>query len=602
MILLYIILSILFILIAINNKKYDKYTILLLVLLILIIYFSLSKFPKFMKNNSPYSPLRDGFSGTSIKKLVQPKKFYDNYYENTINYLTSIYPTAKESFQKLNSLQLASFYNSLNFYYNCSFEYKDNDLGSFDGLSNTWDSLPCKNKYPLPYPPQGIFFNFYTYQKYNIPYVYSDSNENIKYLELSNFGNCRPGIAFTTYKKGQDDGIRPGPGMFWVNCRTIQRHIWYPNGFVNNKLIIQNQKDNWGINIGKSIKWNYPYNWKNGYSDNEFIEVNHFSYGPSGLTTSPGWWYNVFSGTGIFLNLGKTFTSTNKIGGVYHLSKKILKNTNGKNKLIEWFGTSDPIEIVWNFQTQKGCDGVNNPIYCSKNTPCCLDWIAQADNTKGIPFEIDLNIPSTFYEAARIYNKLGPKSSLTYKHKKKAVLAAVNNLDFSLARFSVNVLMDEPIFIMGIYLELDTLQLPLDPNSNGYFVFELVDFRIPLKYKEKILKRDYSEIIEYTENTNSYSMNAFSSNKWNDEFLKDTIDYLTINNLLSVRDPLDIYNNEKVLKCDLSSTDECKYNTQHSGEWLNLYCKQNKLSNEYKCLSVGIEQSKCNLLGENPSC
>jgi hypothetical protein len=122
-------------------------------------------------------------------KLDQPNNFYKQKRNATLTYLNAVYPQGKDSFNKLNDLELAYFYNSLWFYYNCSYQYSDNDLGSFtgDNKDTKWDPLPCATKYPLPYPPQGIFYNFWTYNKFNMPTIYSDSDESKEYLQLSLF-------------------------------------------------------------------------------------------------------------------------------------------------------------------------------------------------------------------------------------------------------------------------------------------------------------------------------------------------------------------------------------------------------------------------------
>ena len=242
------------------------------------------------------------FSQQSIQKvdLAQSPAFYKNKRNATLTYLAAVYPQGKDSFEKLSDIELASFYNSLWFYYNCQYQYSENDLLSLTGKDNDtkWDSLPCAEKYPLPYPPQGMFYNFYTYNKYNIPTVYSDSDETKEYLKLSNFGSGRPGIA-GTYK---NEKTRCS-GIMWVNPRTIQRDIWAPNSIINDKKIEPNQADNWLIKTG------YPNDWLNGFGNNQYIEITH---GPAdtgdALNQSPWWWYNACVGSGIFLYLGKTFT------------------------------------------------------------------------------------------------------------------------------------------------------------------------------------------------------------------------------------------------------------------------------------------------------
>ena len=90
-----------------------KYLILIFVLsIILLIYFYVPvNYPRYMLNSN-YAPDSDGFSGVQISDLIQSPQFYSQKRESTIRYLLSVYPVGKESFEKLNDLQLASFYNS----------------------------------------------------------------------------------------------------------------------------------------------------------------------------------------------------------------------------------------------------------------------------------------------------------------------------------------------------------------------------------------------------------------------------------------------------------------------------------------------------------
>ena len=567
-------------------------------------------FPRYMRNGSPYAPQsRNGFSGIGISQLAQPRSFYRKHHEATLNYFDAVYPQGSESFHKLDALQLASFYNSLTFYYNCEFQYHDEDMNKIPNrLNNQWDPLPCAKKYPLPYPPQGIFFNFYTYQKYNMPYVYSNSDGTITFLKLENFGNCRPGLAFTTYESGKH-GIRPGPGMFWVLCRTIQRNIWFPLGFKNAKEPLTNPRDDWQIVANDAeLAWNYPAGWSTGYNDDEFVEVTHFFHGPGGLTTSPGYWFNCFAGTGLFVSLGKTFVARNKIDGVFRLAEELASTKEGKQELQKYFGTSDPYMVVYLPQIGAWCgsDTSNHPSsYCNVNiVPCCIS--GGSDTQKGLPLETGMVQENNYYEAIiRYQNNHGIAATTpTTEGIKIAVDASRFGTDYQLMRFALNILSDEPMFFMGSLLGYDTIQLPIDPNSNGYFVFELLDLRLPPKYREAVKTRDYSQMINQT-NTGAWNGSVFG-NTWNAEFLQDSIEYLVSAKILSVRDPLNIYNESKTETCPEIAKQEnfCPDNMPQKGAWFSVFCSANKLSDAYKCLSMGVDDSPipCKLTGPNITC
>lgn len=589
-------------------------TILIFIALLFIFKKSSSKTHEksltYMFNNSPYSPisLSEGFSGIKISQLSQPDSFYKSNRNKTLSYLKAVYPSS-DTFDLLDNKLLASFFNSLTFYYNCDFQYHEDDLGSIFGkpknLEGKWDKLDCVF---LPYPPQGVFFNFYTYQKYNIPYVTSNSDGNIPYLNLNNFGNCRPGIAFTTYQKGQEGGIRTGPGMQWVLCRSIQRHIWEPNGIINTKSIGDKdpKNDNWSIKSGIIPSWNYPKGWVNGYADNDFVEVTHFFYGPGGVTTSPGFWFNTFAGTGLFLNLGKTITVNNKLVGVFELAKKLAQTKEGSDILQKYFNSKDPYMITFNFQCGKGKDSSGFVLCNTDVVPCSL--VTGIDNDKGLLLESGLGntLFSDYCEAVVNFQKSkGISSSDTpvYQGIVAAIDASVNESDYNLSKFSVDIQGDEPMFFLALHLGIDTIQIPRSFNSNGYFVYELLDTRLPEKYIQKAKLRDYSDMINIKfkgiDNPQDFG------NEWKPEFVQDNLKYIYDNDIITLRDPLDIYNKNKVLKCEgILKKGMCSNNLDQPGNWFNLYCEQNKLSDAYKCLSMGIDatQSNCQLTGPTPTC
>ena len=109
--------------------------------------------------------------------------------DQTLKYLLGVYPAGAESLKKLSALELASLFNSLWFYYNCAGEYKGDDLKSLTGNNDdkTWGPLPCKSTFPLPYAPQGWLYNFWTYNKYNVPEINSNSDNSIE--DLSSIKN-----------------------------------------------------------------------------------------------------------------------------------------------------------------------------------------------------------------------------------------------------------------------------------------------------------------------------------------------------------------------------------------------------------------------------
>ena len=570
---------------------------IILVIIILVVVFydtSHSGFAKYMFNKSEYAPTNSGFSGVPTSKLAQPSDFYEKHHGSRLTYLIAVYPLGASSLRSLTSIQLASFYNSLTFYYNCQFKYTN--AGFIPGVAgNEWSELPCAKDYPLPYPPQGYFYNFYTYQNYNIPLSYSNSSGSEKEHLLSNFGASRPGIAFTNYSWK----IRPGPGQFWVPQRTIQRHIWYPNGPINLKKNPTDQ-DIWELNAGKPINWNYPMNWINGMKDNHYIEVTHYAHSAGGVTTSPGWWYNAFAGTGLFLNLGKTFVATSKMGAAFSLAK-ILAQTDPAT-FEKFFQVSDPYTMIYNLETYTGCESV--PSHCASVVPCCMG--GGMDGGKGILGTMGY-VENTFLEnIVRYQNEHGiPDNTPTPEGIKIAIDAAVGMTDYALSRFAVNFLCDEPAFFIGTLLGYDTIQMPYSANSSGYFVYEIIDLRMPPKYRAALKNRDYSQIVDI-KYTGPNNIKQFL-NTWNKQYVTDSIEYIEAQKLVTIRDPLDIFNDSKSKGLTgLNNNDDlCPNNADQPHKWYSLYSPENKLSDAYKCLLMGTDAmtvSTCRFTGKNPTC
>ena len=112
--------------------------------------------------------------------------------------------------------------------------------------------------------------------------------------------------------------------------------------------------------------------------------------------------------------------------------------------------------------------------------------------------------------------------------------------------------------------------------------------------------RDYSGFINiYNPNASVWSTDALK-NKYKDSAISEYLQNAYNNNWLSIRDPFDIYNENKVQKCNgtiLSNV--CNGNYAES-----MYCSQVPLSNSYKCLGLGNEfnNNTCILSGSKPTC
>ena len=550
-----------------------------------------------------FDPKGMGF-GYSISELVRPASFYSDKRSDTMKYLLSIYPMAKDSLNSLNDMQLASFYNSLTYYYNPSFQYNGSDTGSLPNISNKWGPIPTST--PLPYPPQGYFTNFWTFQKYNIPWVYSDSDDSKEYLKLENFGACRPGLAFVTYVPGQKNGIRPGPGIQWVNCRSLERYIWYPNGPYNDKQLgnTNPDDDSWKVTQDlDKITWNYPKNWYKGCYD--WLEVTHTEPVP-GMVQSPGYWWNGFAGSGIFFHVGKTFVARNKVDAMIRLLKKL--SSEQPDTLYQFFGTTDPYTIAFGFVGYCGNDPTTGFRYMD-NRYTASGWCYPSMAVLSSNNALDI---SDFYHETVLYQKRNNISSLdtpTYEGIKAALDAVIYGENYNLDRMGTSVINDEPNFFFGSLLGYDTLQYVMSSNSNGYYQIEIHDLRMPDKYKAGVKDRNYTAFINVTDPAaNSKPTNGSPwKNSFKKEFIQDMVTMYMEQSIICVRDPLDLYNENKVQKClDLDKLSGlCPNITSYNGAWYNAFCSNVPMANTYKCLSLGQDADSgvlCDFSSSSPTC
>lgn len=487
------------------NKCTQKILIVSIVLIIVVFFYFRNnlKIPSYMYNKSNYAPTNKGFSGIKIKDLIQSKSFYSNNRDKTITYLKKVYPSSIESLNALGDLELASFYNSLSYYY-----VSDNN--------------------PLPYPPQGWFFNNCIYQKSNQPLIFSDSDDSKECLNLNNF-----------ISSNMENN---GPGLAFVDGRSIQRNIYFPNGLsVTNKEGI----DYWNYVSGQKITWNYPKGWQDGLSDYSYIEVTHIDPIPSDGIQSPGWWWNALTGSGIFLNVGKTLAAKNKLDAVYR-----LLSLSPKEFLISVYQTTDINNILFNLVAN--CKNSKN--YCNTKYTAC-DNICKVDK-QGVLAKSGLPLENFYQELLRFQfnNNISNEEIIV-----KGLLAARENEDYRLNRISQSLILDETLFFLGLNLGYDTIQLIFDPNLNGFYVFEILDLRLPKKYIEDSIQRNYTFFDE--------------NNNYVPEFVDEYITNFVKNKIISIRDPLDIYNESKVFSCNISSI--------LSNSWSNFYCDEN-LSKEFK--------------------
>ena len=534
------------------------YILIAIVILVIIVLLIFSGHPA-------YAPLSgDGFQGVPISQLAQLSTFYAGAHDATLKYLQAVYPAAKDTLAALSVLELASFYNSLWFYYNCKGELIVNGVIT--------DALACAAAYPLPYTPQGRIYNFESYNKYNVPEINSDSNSSIENALSQGSANGRFG------------GIPFLPG------HSIQRDVWWPKGLQNEKPLSENTPDNWKVHL-EVQPFGYPNGWYGHLGDGQYIEVSHTPANVGDLfNMSPFWWYNVVVGSGMFLYLGKTLAVKNKISGVFTQAQMLADTSHGQELLQKWYNTIDPYEIVWGIMGLCGFNSVTGQKYCDFAYQACGAPFACQPTPIGFATQAKYPLYNFYIETLRYQHDVlkDPSNIPSQNAIHQAIDLARENQHYSLGHVAEQYLGDETNFFFGINLGLDTIQFYEDPSPNDNYVFELIDLRIPQSALAAAKNRDYSGFM------NVYQPNAvpiLSGASWVDpmaaphnlykqsaidNYLKNAYD----NNWISIRDPLDVYNNSKVIKCDgLAVSNVCPGNKPASA----MYCNTPFLDT-WKCL------------------
>lgn len=502
------------------------------------------------------------------KKLYQNKEFYDNKYNDTLKYLVAVYPTAEDDLKKMNSLDLAKFYNSLWFYYNCDSTFNEDIVMPVNyiqtSVKSCWNKIPgCGDKWPsLPYVPQGFIYSFKDWLDSWIPWFYSLSNKKVEDISGS-----FPGQTFANWYNG--------PSPVWMYQRAIFRMVYDTTlPVIDSNTFLKTPKLSPG-DLGIKFDWNYPTNWYLGVPDNGYMEVTAAS--EPGMSNSPPLcWVDGWPGSGLFVAVGKSFRSTNKANALFGLIVEMSKSEDGLNKLKLWWNDTDPYKIFNNIlhYNKVGNDpnisfgSINGPIIWDplnkkKTQPCNITWNNQTNPE---------SIPSLFPRKQTGIKSIardkgfwsGPNVSATNyyewcKESKDKKLNYITNQCIDDIRFDNNyaadrlnntTLFDEPIFCMAVYLGYDTVQMVRSSNGAGFWQYELM---LLYGFPEEVKNRDYSSFIEIdlaqTNNDTScpiWNKNAYFplggvkyKSDFTSNYMKNIYQYFTL------RNPFDVNNNDK---------------------------------------------------------
>lgn len=470
--------------------------------------------------------------------LVRDDDFYKEKYADTITYLSAVYPTCVEVFKKMSPIDLALFYNSLWFYYNCASEFNQN-LGvngpySMKQEKHCWQAIPgCGSKYPiLPYVPQGYLYSYQSWINNSFkPWIYSDST--ILPKDLVSFA---PGGAFWNWNIG--------PAPMFSPQRAIQRVIYgtvipsmkqYTDAY--GKIRLYNQPSLVpGLTGDWKSYWNYPKEWYKGIPDNGYIEITGFAEPGMPISVAAIWLAGI-PGTGVFYNVGKSKRSRNKVDVTFLLAQELASTEVGKALLEKNYGTSDPYKLIQ--VLIKGGSAVIDPTV----------W----EPTSGKPVTCSWNGGAGFINVSVPYNTDGWNTLATIDSTDQGAWCSSTDLKecvdniragrtYQADRIAAQGPFDEALTWMGVYLGYDSLQFIQSSNGTGFWQFEIAHLRdLPAGVKN----RDYSSFIELAQ---PCKPGDYNNVKWREsdfmvQYIAKSYDYFTL------RSPFDVTNEKYVSKC-----------------------------------------------------
>lgn len=446
-----------------------------------------------------------------VVPLAQPSEFYKQHRDATIKYLSSVYPTATSRWSRMSADELARFYNSLWFYYNCESSF-DKTVRSDTSLC--WQPLPgCGTTYPkLPYSPEGLIYSFDQWMQDWKPLVDSDGT-----LPVASITGSVPGQTYWNWYNG--------PAPVWMFQRAVFRYIYTPTqpSIKEGKYVPDLVP---GPHYKTDVYWKFPIHWNQGIKDNGYIEITAAS--EPGLALSPPLlWFDGWTGSGVFLNVGRSFRARNKIDCLWRLCK-LAKKRGFSAQMRQWFGSDNPDQIIFNLVTTK-----TNSDHCR---------VAPVKVKGNDAFEIctsgmwnQASLPNTDKGWNNVYKYWVPDTkSWCATTVSECILDMRFGRTYSADRLASIMTFDEPLFVMGQLLKFDTLQLVLSANGNGFWQYEILELR---GYPDRVKQRDYTDILEVSGTTISYIPSFVET-------------YMAgIEQVLSIRDPFDVDNDALASRC-----------------------------------------------------
>jgi hypothetical protein len=478
----------------------------------------------------------------------------------------------------------------------------------------------CGSIYPkLPYTPQGHIYSFRDWVKDWTPWIDSDSRRPPREIIAS-----APGMTF-----GNGSFYFNGPSPVWMFQRAIFRMIYDPvyKKVLGSRLLSDIANNGNGENrmrtIGQPIPgdldtmkpaWKYPKKWWRGVPDYGYMEVMAAS--EPGLPYSPPMvWYDGWIGSGQFLYVGRSHRARNKGHCCLTLAKEITQTLDGKKKLIEWFGSPNPYEVVKRVGFYGSADtspqwGVCNfdPLD-TDNVNSRGAMVSTADGKSKSQCNFCNNswgaassLPDTAWgwnDTRRDFifqwNTWCMQYGADGTMSDECVEQFVSGADYRSDRNNNNISWDEANFLMGVYAGYDTIQMTNSANGNGFWQYEIMELR---GYPVETKNRDYSAFIKLNKDATHDGVTCNPTTlsvSYDPDFVANYLATVPPSTL-SVRDPLDVYNENMVSKCTIPAYPPA--NPINFGTDYNITCDEN-YSRMFKNLSVVNCTPTC---GPNPTC
>ena len=454
--------------------------------------------------------------------------------QGLINYLSSVYPLARNRLETMPTRDLDVFYNSLWFYYNCSYSgtaiissTRDVIVGSSTKKVSVseqvcWTGI-CDSKYGaiqspvprsmsppptgapvlasivrLPYSPTGLFYSWHEWNRDRVPMIITTCSSS----DVSLLGGSIPGQTFISGSMG--------PAPVWQYARAAYRNIYSPIDDIKDRVpkVLKGSHDR----LKPPFPWggptSYPnpyytgkcWNWWHGKASSRaspgYIEVSAGSEPGIAASVCP-LWFDGWCGSGVFLHLGDTHIARNKTNAVYTLACRVNDKKTwgpdhppdwGNDRLRQWFGSAKPITILTNiFMCHSGTPGGDStsPKFGWNDRKIAVDICtpgSQELNSMELPSQ-NANDTLTRNESSK--RDWDGKVSVNNYHKwcgksrpiESCIGEAMYGGSYGADRINTATVWDEPIFILASLLEIDTVQMVMSANKSGYWQYEIADMR-----------------------------------------------------------------------------------------------------------------------------